>query len=65
MEAWGECVCVHLVSIHLLDHQWLGVKSEGSQKLGGDGVMFSAGLEDQASVSRELRLLHLLHCPLT
>lgn len=42
----GGCVCLCESRGNLLDHQWLGFKSEGSQKLSGDGVMFGAGLED-------------------
>lgn len=59
------CVCVSVSQRHSLDHQRLGVEGEGPQQLGGDGVMLGPGLEDQASVSRELRLPHLLHRPLT
>lgn len=47
----------------LLDDERFGVEGERSQQPGRDGVMFSAGLQDQTFVSGELTVLHLLHGP--
>lgn len=49
----------------LLDDEGLGVEGERPQQLGGDGVMFGPGLQDQTFISRQLTVLHLLHCPFT
>lgn len=49
----------------LLDDEGLGVEGERPQQLGGDGVMFGPGLQDQTFISRQLTVLHLLHGPFT
>ena len=54
-----------MVCVYSLDDEGLGVKDEGSQQLGRDGVVFGFGLEDQTFISWKLRVLHLLHRPFT
>ena len=49
---------------NVLQDQRFVLEDEGFGQQGGDGVMFGAGLEHQALVSRYDVLLQLLDCPL-